>query len=222
LRAFLALDHPEATGEAIARIQGRLRREIPGGMRWADPQGIHLTLKFFGDVTMDQAMRAVAALEPLAAATAPFSLALAGLGGFPDLRHPRVLWLGLTGETARLLAFHQTLEQALWKIGFPREERPFRPHLTLARLKPGGPRGLTGLDRGMTKGGQAEKPFCAPSLSLMRSTLMPQGAIYTRLQGIPLTAEEGGRKDFDATGKATTHSGEGGGYGDGSGQDKGG
>ena len=187
IRAFLALDYPDAVGGAIAAAQERLKRFVFGEIRWVRPEGIHLTLKFFGDIPQNAVAGIAAVVGKKAAETPTFALAVSGVGVFPDLRHPRVLWLGMKGESERLLAFQQALERMFQEIGFPREERPFRPHLTLARIRPSSRRGLSGLDKALEKGGKtAEKPFLAEGLSLMQSTLTPQGAIYTRLGGFPL------------------------------------
>jgi 2'-5' RNA ligase len=192
IRAFLALDHPDAIGRAIAAVQERLKRRLFGEIRWVRTEGIHLTLKFFGDITAAQAASIAAVVEKKAIETPTFALSLRGIGVFPDPRRPRVLWLGMEGELERLLVFQEALERAFQEIGFPREERPFRPHLTLARISPSGPRGVTGMAKALEKGGEtAGEEFLAADISLMQSTLTPQGAIYSRLGGFPLA----GRKE---------------------------
>ena len=114
----------------------------------------------------------------------PFSLSIGGAGVFPDPRRPRVLWLGMNGDVERLLAFQKGLDQSLQEIGFPREERPFRPHLTLGRIKT--PRGLIGLARALEKGEEyTAGRFVASGLSLLQSELTPRGAIYTQLKWFP-------------------------------------
>jgi 2'-5' RNA ligase len=192
IRAFLALDHPEAVGRTIAAAQDRLKKCIHGEIRWVRPEGIHLTLKFFGDIPQNAVAEIAAVVEKKAVETQPFALAIGGMGVFPDPHRPRVLWLGMKGELERLLGFQQTLERALQEIGFPSEERPFRPHLTLGRIRPSGPRGLAGLDKALEKDGEtAGGEFLAAGISLMQSTLTPQGAIYTRLGGFPLAGLNG-------------------------------
>ena len=187
IRAFLALDHPDAIGRIIAAVQERLKKCVFGEIRWVRPEGIHLTLKYFGDVSAAQAAAIAAVVEKKAVETPSFALSLGGIGVFPDPRRPRVLWLGMKGELERLLGFQETLERAFIEIGFPREQRPFRPHLTLARIRPSGPRGVTGLGKALEKGGEtAGEGFIAAGISLLQSTLTPQGAIYTRLGGFPL------------------------------------
>jgi 2'-5' RNA ligase len=192
IRAFLVLDHPDAIGRAIAAVQERLKKCLSGEIRWVRPEGIHLTLKFFGDLSAAQAEEIAAVVEKKTVETPPFALAISGVGVFPDPRRPRVLWLGMKGELERLLGFQEALERSFQEVGFSREERPFRPHLTLARIRPADPRRLAGLEKALEKGGEpAGEPFLAAGISLMQSTLTPQGAIYTRLRGFPLA----GRKE---------------------------
>lgn len=190
IRAFLALDPPEEILREIGRIQDRLRKLIHGDLRWVRPEGIHLTLKFFGDVPENAVVNISTVAGKAAAAVGPFELAIGGTGVFPDPSRPRVVWLGMNGEVAQLATFQQGLERALRKIGFPPEERPFRPHLTLGRIK--SPKGLTGLTEALEK----EKTytaglFTASVLSLFQSELTPRGAVYTRLAVYPFTGQEG-------------------------------
>jgi 2'-5' RNA ligase len=189
IRAFLALDPPEEILREIGRIQDRLRKLIHGDLRWVRPEGIHLTLKFFGDIS-ENAVESISAVAGQAAAEAgPFELAIGGMGVFPDPSRPRVVWLGMNGEVARLVTFQQGLERVLGGIGFPPEERPFRPHLTLGRIK--SPKGLTGLAEVLEK----EKTvtagsFTASALSLFQSDLKPRGAVYMRLATYPFAGRE--------------------------------
>lgn len=189
IRAFLALDPPEEILAEIGRIQERLRKLIHGDLRWVRPEGIHLTLKFFGEIPENGVGSISAVAGPAAAAVNPFDLTIGGAGVFPDARRPRVFWLGMSGDVARLTAFQKGLERALGEIGFPPEERPFRPHLTLGRIK--SPQGLTGLDRALEKG-EAYRAgrFTASGLSLFQSDLTPRGAVYTRLAAYPFLGQE--------------------------------
>lgn len=184
IRAFLAIDPPTELLGGIGRIQERLQRMIRGELRWVRPEAIHLTLKFFGDIPESAIADITAAVEPAAAAEAPMTFSIGGAGVFPDQRRPRVLWLGMEGDVPRLLRFQRKIEEELGLAGFPAEERPFRPHLTLARIKSS--RGLTGLERALEKSeGYAAGQFTAPGLGLIRSELTPRGAIYTKLKWFP-------------------------------------
>ena len=184
IRAFLAIDPPDEVIREIGAVQGRLRKLIEGDIRWVRPEGIHLTLKFFGDIFAADVANIAAAAEKAVEKEKPFSLSIGGAGVFPDPRRPRVLWLGMNGDVERLLAFQKGLDQSLHEIGFPREERPFRPHLTLGRIKT--PRGLIGLARALEKGEEyTAGRFVASGLSLLQSELTPRGAIYKQLKWFP-------------------------------------
>ena len=186
VRSFLALDPPDEIRTEIGAAQGCLRRLVQGDIRWVRPEGIHLTLKFFGDISANDAANVSAVAGRAAAAVRPFSLAIGGVGAFPDPHRPRVLYLGMTGDVERLVAFQKELEQALGMIGFPREERSFRPHLTLGRIR--NPRGLIGLAGVLEKGeSYAAGQFTASGLGLFKSDLTPRGAVYTRLAWHPFS-----------------------------------
>jgi 2'-5' RNA ligase len=190
IRAFLAIDPPDEIIREIGAVQGRLRKLIEGDIRWVRPEGIHLTLKFFGDIFAAEVPNIAAVVEKAVEKEKPFSLAIGGAGVFPDPHRPRVLWLGMSGDVGRLLAFQKGLDQSLHEIGFPREERPFRPHLTLGRIKTS--RGLIGLERALEKGEEyTAGRFVALGLSLMQSELMPRGAVYKQLKWFPLAGVNG-------------------------------
>lgn len=184
IRSFLALDPPEEVLREITAVQNRLRKLIEGDIRWVRPEGIHLTFKFFGDVSADDVANIATIVEKVVEGERPFSLAIGGAGVFPDPHRPRVLWLGMNGDVERLLVFQKGLDQALLQIGFPREERPFRPHLTLGRIKTS--KGLIGLAQALEAGEEyTAGRFIASGLSLMQSELTPRGAIYTKLKWFP-------------------------------------
>lgn len=178
VRAFVALELPEALRREIGELQARLRPRL-GSIRLARPEGAHLTLRFLGDTSPAQ----VEALrEPLArAATAcpPCALRVRGLGTFPDRGSPRVLWLGLEPPEA-VLELQAACERAAVAAGFPREDRAFTPHLTLGRWRERDRRPeLPSADLG-------EAPVRA--LVLFRSELRPEGSRYTPLARFPLGA----------------------------------
>jgi 2'-5' RNA ligase len=190
IRSFLALDLPEEILREIGRIRNRLEELIQGDIRWVRPEGIHLTLKFFGDISEIDIANIAAVVEKAAAGAAPFTLSIGGVGVFPDSRRPRVLWLGMNGDVPRLLIFQKELERSLQLIGFALEERPFRPHLTLGRIR--SPKGLTGLARVLEKGEEyAAAGFLASGLGLFRSELTPRGAVHTRLKWFPFAGKDG-------------------------------
>jgi len=187
IRAFLAIAPPPEVHEEMARIQNRLQRTVQGPIRWVRTDGIHLTLKFFGDIAAGDIGPLSAAIEKGIRGVAPFSLEVSGLGVFPDARRPRVLWLGTVGDTERLAAAVRNLDRGFADLGVAREERPFQAHWTLARIK--SPQGLVGVARALEMEKETRAgAFTAGALILFQSELRPQGAVYTKLAEYVLTA----------------------------------
>ena len=186
IRSFIAIDLPEATREAIAVLQERLKRSR-AGVRWMKPGSIHLTLKFLGNILPEQVDEIAAAAAQLIRDEPPITLYAAGLGSFPSLRKPRVIWVGLQGEVDRLTKIQTGLENTLETLGFAREGRGFRPHLTIGRIKDR--HRLQGLIEAMST---VELPkfnsFDANEIILYKSDLRPTWAIYTKLHRMPLAA----------------------------------
>lgn len=194
IRTFIAIELPTQVQEALATMQARLREAIakPGGeeaspVRWVAPQSIHLTLKFLGDVPAERIPAVTQAVTQAAKGHKPLSLLLATAGCFPDLRRPRVIWVGLQGDLEALNRLQKAIEGALVHLGFPKEERAFTPHLTLGRVRDT----VTAQERPAL--GEATRKltvpqveFTAEEIAVMRSDLQPTGAVYTRLAAIPL------------------------------------
>jgi 2'-5' RNA ligase len=184
IRAFLALDPPPEVLRKIADIQGALRKNIQGALSWVRPEGIHLTLKFFGAIAVVDVSAVSEVVAGQTDGARPLNLEAKGLGVFPDTRRPRVLWIGIDGEVERLIALQKAIDQGLEAREFAREQRPFRAHLTLARIK--SPQGLGGLDRVLAgKESPSAGAFTATGLTLFKSELTPKGAIYTTLGHFP-------------------------------------
>lgn len=189
IRAFLAIEPAAEILAAVARLQEKLKREISGKISWPRPQGNHLTLKFFGNIDLTDVENISAAVKRQAATVPPLMLKVEKMGVFPGLRKPRVLWLGTSGDIERLMLLQNKMEEDFELLGFPRENRPFRAHLTLGRIKDA--RATAGIDAAMKKHGEfAAGEFRVHELILFRSKLTPQGAIYTKLATFPL----GGRQ----------------------------
>ncbi len=193
MRSFVAIELPEPLKAAAARLQEQLRAsgsDLRQTVKWVGPDGQHLTMKFLGEIGEDRVPAVVEVLRGVAADTPPLALEVQGLGGFPSLRAPRVVWIGVSGpdrSMASLRRLHALLEGALEGIGFSRESRPFAPHLTLGRTRPGGHPAL-GPDVMGLGGGHAVAigGFEARELLLIKSDLRPTGAVYTRLSAVPL------------------------------------
>ena len=186
IRSFIAIDLPQKTRENLAAIQDQLRQS-QAGVRWVKPGSIHLTLKFLGNILPEQVDEIAAAVAQLVRDEPPITLCAAGLGAFPSPRKPRVIWVGLRGEVDRLANIQAGLEKALEPLGFAREDRGFRPHLTIGRVKDR--RRLQSLIEAMSTLELPEfNSFDGNEIILYKSDLRPTGAIYTKLHRMPLAA----------------------------------
>lgn len=176
MRLFVALNLPSQVRQDVWQTTEPLReRGLP--LKWVRPAGIHLTLKFLGEVADERQPELVAALGRAAAGARALTLVLSGFGVFPDFRRPRVIWVGVAPEPALELLQHH-VEQQFAPLGFATEARPFRPHITLGRAgREARPRDFAGLDGEL---GRLEftATVVVESVDLMQSTLQPDGAVY--------------------------------------------
>jgi 2'-5' RNA ligase len=180
IRAFLALDPSPEVLKRIINMQGTLKKMIPHGVRWVNPDGIHLTLKFLGNIFPSNQESIESILPEIVSAHPAFSLSAGRIGVFPGLSKPRVIWVGIGGETRGLFALQKDIEEALLTIGFPKEDRPFRAHLTLGRVK--SPRALQGIETAIAQEQSFDAGlFPAKEVLFIKSDLTPAGAIYTNL-----------------------------------------
>lgn len=185
LRTFIAFKPPKETRRRIDELQSHLR-SAGLGVRWVKPANIHLTLKFLGDTdpSLGDAIRT--AMQTAVSAQRPLELATGGLGGFPNLKRPRVIWQAVGGDVERLQTIQAHLADALVQCGFKRERRPFRAHLTIARLR--NPKRWGAREAAMVAKleDMPPQPFTADTLIWYRSQLHPEGAVYSELARMPL------------------------------------
>ena len=187
IRAFIAIELPDAVSDALSLVRGRLRAERHPYVKWVDPGGIHLTLKFLGNIDAEKVSPITEAIARAAQGVSPFRLELGGLGAFPNLRRPNVIWVAVKGDVERLASLQRGIDHFLVPFGFSPESRPFTAHLTLGRLRQGASAGeRQRIGESLTTAKPEEVPFQAGEISLMRSTLTPSGAIYSRISSIPL------------------------------------
>ncbi len=181
IRAFVAVGISQEARDALAEVTHCLQERGVLGVRSVRPEGVHLTLKFLGDIDPTLVDCILAALERACLGTGPLNLALSGVGAFPSLANPRVLWVGLKGDLELLRELQRRINQAVSvACGLPLEERQFSPHLTLGRLrdsvsseerrKVGEAATEVGLD--------ADVSWEVEETNLIRSTLSPSGATY--------------------------------------------
>jgi len=186
LRTFIAINVPPAVLDTIARIQNRFK-SLGLHASWVKPGNIHLTLKFLGDTDPDRIPGIQITLTETLASLARFQLSLDSVGVFPDTNNPRVLWLGLKDREGALETLQTGIEKALEQIGFPREQRPFSPHVTLARIKsPKGKKELKSELDALNRQGITPHPFDVGEIQLYESQLTPKGSIYTVLANFKL------------------------------------
>jgi 2'-5' RNA ligase len=185
MRAFVAVPIGEQATERVAEVQRGLRgtcEQAGWKVSWVRPENLHLTLKFLGEVEesrIEEIREQLGALE----AYAPFDMQLAGVGAFPPARRPRVIWIGVEQGAGDLRGMALDVEERMETIGFSREKRPFRAHLTVGRVKQARTPATGVLDgwRQVQAGTSHVR-----EVVLYQSTLHPQGARYSALARIPL------------------------------------
>jgi 2'-5' RNA ligase len=186
LRAFIAIPISAEARHALDAVIKRLVVQVPGGVRWAHPEGIHLTVKFLGDVEPTLVNPIAEAMGRAAAGGSPFRLQLSGLGMFPSDRKPRVLWAGVAGDLEALEALQGRMEAEMSALSFHPERRPFSPHLTLGRVRQDASGGLSRRVSAALLSTSLEPtgPWQVETVHLMRSDPASEGAIYSTLASV--------------------------------------
>ena len=179
IRAFVAIELPGEILQAIRELQDEMKSEKLD-LRWVEPGNIHLTLKFLGEMDPKDLEPVCHVVKNTAGRVPAFDLVAKGIGAFPGLNRPRVVWAGISGKTESLGKLADFLDQELEALGFERESRPFKGHLTLARA-----RGAVDPVR-MTRAAGRLMTFQPPVFSvhdliLFQSRLMPEGPVYEKL-----------------------------------------
>jgi 2'-5' RNA ligase len=184
IRTFIAIELDETINAALTDLQEQLKAKVPrDSVRWVRPEGIHLTLKFLGDVPVSRIEVVEQALNQACVGFPAFSFSVGELGCFPNPRRPRVVWVGVQEESGTLKRLQKAVEDEMAKLGFAPEGRRFHAHLTLGRTQrrasSGDVRRLGQLVEEADVGevGQME----ARAVSLIKSDLRPAGAVYTQL-----------------------------------------
>jgi RNA 2',3'-cyclic 3'-phosphodiesterase len=183
MRTFIAIPLPVDCRLLLDQMQQSLRG-YGAEVGWVAIPSIHLTLKFLGEVNPELIPGMAAALQAASKPISSFELHLRGLGCFPNQKNPRVIWCGIEGDTDALAQLQQSIEAVCEPFGFPPEERAFKPHLTLGRVK--GKRNLQPLLDCIKIGSGLERSFRADRFNIYRSTLKPRGAVYDVLEQIVL------------------------------------
>lgn len=188
MRAFIAVELPDQVVDDLRRAATHIRGAGISNLRTVRPEGIHLTLKFLGDIEISQIEPVIVAMKKAAQVVQSFKLHLGETGAFPNFQSPRVLWAGVDGEMESLRTLQQSIEKAVEGLGVEAERREYNPHLTLGRIRGGASEeegqkvAQTLLDTNLDE----SLSIPVDSISLMRSTLTPTGAVYERLGSAPL------------------------------------
>lgn len=178
MRAFIAIELEKKIKESLSKIQDELKKPDED-IKWVNPNNIHLTLKFLGEVEEQTAPKIIRQLNEATGAAKPFTIEIKNIGGFPNLKSPRVIWAGVEKGKEELIQLAATIEDALVSLKFPKENRAFSTHFTLGRVKH--IKDTQGFQR------KVEQIQCPPltqeikSLILFKSTLTPKGPIYEKL-----------------------------------------
>lgn len=175
IRAFIALDLPPTIKTECERISQELAGTVPKtAVRWVQPEKMHLTLRFLGDTAVDKLPVISQSLDDLTQQNTSFSLQLNALGCFPNRKRPRVIWAGFAGNVAALQSLKKDVDAKLAPLGWVKENKPFRAHLTLGRVK-------NDRELAQMKWDVAINPlaFAVTAVALIESKLTSQGPIYT-------------------------------------------
>ena len=188
IRSFIAIELPSELKLELTQLEAKLKGDKQPGIKWVSPDSIHLTLKFLGNIAGDRTGEITRAIEAAAQGITPFHLKVKELGVFPNLRRVQVAWVGISGELDKLSQLQKRLESNLKPLGFTPESRPFTAHLTLARL-----RDQVSLDERHRFGQlianttfESSYNIEVNAISLMRSQLTREGAIYSRISLVKL------------------------------------
>jgi 2'-5' RNA ligase len=186
MRLFVALALPPE----LKKTLGLLLKEISSTkapVKWVDPEHMHLTLKFLGEVA-DEKEQVIYEVSRLAAKGArPFSLRVEEVGAFPSLKRARVIWVGVS-KSPHLATLSRRIEEGFQAVGFPAEKKPWTPHLTLGRVK--GDSHLRDLESRLAAASFPPHTFTVENISIVKSILRPSGPIYTTLREIPLKTSD--------------------------------
>lgn len=183
IRTFICIELPISIRRELEALQNFLK-PLSKSVRWSSADGIHLTLKFLGDVDEAVLDDIHIAVQNASENTAAFRVDLSGTGAFPSFDRPTVYWIGIKEPSGALIALQRNLENELEKLGFPTERRAFSPHLTIGRVK--AQSGLKELGKALQDVKLPSMTFLADNIIVMKSLLQPGGARYTPLSVVKL------------------------------------
>jgi RNA 2',3'-cyclic 3'-phosphodiesterase len=189
IRTFVAVDVAEAVRRRAARLI-ELLAQGGGDVKWVEPQNMHLTLQFLGDVPQSDVSAVCQAVERAVEGTPPFSMTLVGAGAFPHPGRPNTIWIGIGEGSEELVALQRAVQRALKPLGFPPERRAFHPHLTIGRMRRGGGPARQGLAQALREQHDFEAgSSMVDQVIVYASYLDRAGPTYQAMRRIDLTGD---------------------------------
>jgi len=188
VRSFIAIELPDELKQELTQLEDRLKLSNQPWVRWVNPYSIHLTLKFLGNVAIDRIDAIIRSMEEASRGITPFHLEVRELGVFPNLKRVQVAWVGVKGEVDTIQQLQQRIESGLVPLGFASESRRFTPHLTLARVNNrASPNERQRFGELIASSSfEAVHSIEVSAVSLIKSQLTREGAIYTRISSVAL------------------------------------
>lgn len=192
IRTFIAVDLPPSVLEALGQVSSQLQEKLPDTpVRWVNYQKMHLTLKFLGDISKENIGMVEKILQSEAAKRQAMEIGIGGIGAFPKMRHPRVIWIGIEAPTD-LFDLRRGIEDGVARLGYNYDKYDFTPHLTLGRIS------RKASARDVRKIGNVLHEYQVgfigvariEAVHLYRSDLSPEGAKYTRLYSAALMDQD--------------------------------
>ena len=185
IRSFVAIELSPDTKAQIKELQDELKAST-ADVRWVRTEGMHLTLKFLGEIQEEKIPEIADVLKQCSGETGRFNLTIHSLGAFPNETNPKVIWIGVEDDSGRLRTAQQSIEKGLAAMGFKEEKRSFTPHLTLGRLK--SPKGRRAVGQRLEASRDCDCGISVvKEICLFKSDLKPSGAVYTKLKTFALS-----------------------------------
>ncbi len=184
IRTFIAVDVPEDIKEKIFEVEKELIKSAGEGVKWEGIEKFHITLKFLGDVNEEAIDSIYNVLSESLTGFGKFSIIYKGVGAFPDLKKPRVIWVGCEDPSGKLFDLQKIVEDKMNELGFEKEEKEYHPHITLGRVK--SPKNLGGLIKKIESINFEAGAGEVAEVLIMKSDLKPSGSVYTVLRKIKL------------------------------------
>ncbi len=184
VRTFIAINLAGSLHKTLSEVIEKFSAS-KASVKWVEPENAHLTLKFLGNVDEPRLPEVFGACQKAVEGFGPIDLEVRAVGCFPNLNRPRIVWLGIEKGAEQIRRLQQEIETELERIGFPKEDREFKTHLTIGRVK-----GKQGISRLCQLLEEEKNVFIgsmrAEKVSVMKSQTLPRGPVYTELNAIPL------------------------------------